>query len=220
MTNDELTTAIQQYTENYESSFVANIPLFIRQTEQRVFNTVLFPALRKNVLGELVAQNKYLGAPDDFLAVSAFAVVDGDSQYHFLLPKDANFIREAYPSAGDTELPQYYAIFGPQTSNERELTFLLGPTPDDNYTVELHYYYYPQSITEAASGRSWLGDNFDTVLLYGSLVEAYIYMKGEVDVYTAYETKFKEALAMAVRLGNGMERGDRYRSGEPRVQVT
>lgn len=220
MTNDELTSAIQQYTENYEDSFVANIPLFLRQTEQRVFNTVLFPALRKPVTGTLTALNKYLGAPDDFLAVSAFAVIDNDSQYHYLLPKDVNFIREAYPSPVDTSIPQYYAIFGPQSESERELTFLLGPTPDANYTAELHYYYYPESITEAASGRSWLGDNFDTVLLYGALVEAYIYMKGEQDVFLAYDAKFKEALAMAKRLGDGLERGDRYRSGEPRVQVT
>lgn len=218
MTYNELSNLIQQYTENYEQSFIAAIPSFVKQAEQRIYNSVLFAALRKNVTGTLTLGNKYLATPDDFLAVSAIAVVDDNSQYNYLGSKDVNFIREAYPSPGDMGLPQYYALFGPKSDNERELTLILGPSPAANYVVELHYYYYPQSIVTA--GSTWLGDNFDSVLLYGSLVEAYIYMKGEADVYAVYDAKFKEALAMAKRHGDGLERGDRYRGGEPRVQVT
>lgn len=213
-----LKTAIQAYTENYETSFVDHIPTFVQQTEQRIYNSVLFPALRKTVTGALTQDNKFLSTPSDFLAVSALAVIDGTGSYEYLLPKDANFIRQAYPVPTATGLPQYYAIHGPSSGDEKELTFLLGPTPDTNYSVELHYYYYPTTIVTA--GNSWLGDNFDSVLLYGSLVEAYIFMKGEADVLAAYENKYKEALAMAARLGNGLERGDTYRSGEPRVTVT
>lgn len=215
MTYDELKTLIQETTENFEESFVRNIPQFLRQAEKRVYNTVLFPALRKNVTASLTASNKYLQCPADFLATSALAVVKADGNYEYLMNKDANFIRQAYPSPTDLGTPQYYALFGPRSGSERQLTYIVGPTPDAAYGVELHYFYYPSSIVDAQ--QSWLGDNFDSVLLYGALVEAAIFMKAEVDVYTAYDTKFKEALAMAKRLGEGLERGDTYRGGEPRA---
>lgn len=213
-----LSTLLQQTTENYESTFVTNIPTFVRQAEQRIYNLVLFPALRKNVTGVLTTSIRYLSCPDDFLAVFALACIDPvTGYYNFLTPKDVSFIREAYPNPADVALPQYYGLFGPQSGDEKELTLLLGPTPDKGYEVELHYFYYPQSIVDA--GNSWLGDNFDSVLLYGALVEAYIYMKGEVDVLKAYDQKFTEALAMAKRLGDGLERGDLFRNGQPKVPV-
>jgi hypothetical protein len=216
-----LSQAIQDYTENTESSFVANIPLFVEQAEQRVFNTMQFPSLRKNVTGVTTASNKYLSCPDDFLSVYSLAVIDGAGDYNYLLNKDVNFIREAYPSATSTGLPAYYALFGPTVTGgaiTNELSFILGPTPDIQYSVELHYFYYPQSIS--VSGTSWLGDNFDSVLLYGSLIEAYTYMKGEADMVALYDGKYKEALALAKRLGDGMERQDAYRSGQYRQAVT
>ena len=199
------------------------INTFITQAEQRIFNTVQFPSIRKNVTGSVTTSNKYLSAPDDFLAVYSLAVIDNDGGYSYLLNKDVNFIRESYPTPTDAGLPAYYALFGPTVSGStisNELSFLLGPTPDDNYAVELHYYYYPESITTAASGQTWLGDNFDSVLLYGSLVEGYTFMKGEPDLITAYNTKYMEALSMAKRLGDGMERQDAYRSGQYRQKVT
>lgn len=217
MTYDEISAAIQQYTENYEEDFVANIPLFVKQAEKRIFNRVLFPALRKNVTGTCTGDNKYLSCPTDFLAVSDIAVVDDDGAYNFLVPKDVSFIRQAYPTPTSTGLPEYYAIFGPRSDRETELTFLLGPTPITNYVVELHYFYYPTSIVDADT--SWLGDNFDSVLLYGALVEAYIFMKGEADMMQVYEAKFQEAMMMAKRLGEGLERTDSFKSGEPRVPV-
>ena len=149
------------------------------------------------------------------------AVVDGTlatGDYEYLLNKDVNFIRQAYPKASDTGAPKYYALFGPQSTNDAELTFILGPTPDGSYPVELHYYYYPESIVTATT--TWLGDNFDSVLLYGSLVEAYTYMKGEQDMMALYNGKYQEALALAKRLGDGMERQDAYRSGQYRQAVT
>jgi hypothetical protein len=151
------------------------------------------------------------------------AIVDGTLEsgtYEYLLNKDVNFIRQAYPQANDTAIPRYYALFGPRSDNEDELTFILGPTPDTSYNVELHYYYYPESITVAANGRTWLGDNFDSVLLYGSLVEAYTYMKGETDMMGLYNQKYQEALGLAKRLGDGMERQDAYRTGQYRQKVT
>jgi hypothetical protein len=152
--------------------------------------------------------------------VYSLAVVDATGNYEYLLNKDVNFIRQAYPSPTETGLPRYYALFGPAVSGSTisdELTFILGPKPDANYNVELHYYYYPESITVATDGRTWLGDNFDTVLLYGSLVEAYTYMKGEQDMMLLYNTKYQEALALAKRLGDGLERSDSYRSGQYRA---
>ena len=220
MTYTELVAAIEVYTQNYEQDFVANIPVFIRQAEERIYNTVQFPALRRNVTGFTSTNNKYLSCPNDFLAVYSIAVVDNAGAYEYLLNKDVNFIRQAYPTPTAVGFPKYYALFGPSFSNSDELSFILGPTPDNRYTVELHYFFYPESITTTDDGRTWLGDNFDPVLLYGSLVEAVTFMKGEADMVALYETKYKEALAMAKRLGDGMERTDAYRTGQYRQAVT
>jgi len=213
-----LSAAIQAYTENTEADFVANIPVFVQQAEQRIYNSVQFPSIRKNVVGVTTTNNKYLECPSDFLAVYSMAVIDATGEYEYLLNKDVNFIRQAYPQPTDTAIPKYYALFGPQSSNAAELSFILGPTPNAIYNVELHYYFYPESIVTASN--TWLGDNFDSVLLYGSLVEAYTYMKGEQDMMALYNQKFMEALALAKRLGDGMERQDAYRSGQFRQKVT
>lgn len=194
------------------------INTFIEQAEQRVFNSVQFPSLRKNVLGNTTANNKYLACPTDFLATYSIAVIQDDDSYLYLLNKDVNFIRSSYPVPTDTGVPAYYALWGPRSNNPNDLTFILGPTPDQDYDVELHYFYYPESIVTA--GTSWLGDNFDSVLLYGSLVEAYTFMKGEADMISIYEAKYKEALGLAKRLGDGLERQDAYRSGQVRIPVT
>jgi hypothetical protein len=223
MNYSALVTAISDYTENTFPTSAMNT--FITQAEQRIYNTIQFPSLRKNVTGTVTASNKYLSCPDDFLAVysiAVFPVAGGD--YTFLLNKDVNFIREAYPNPTSTGQPKYYALFGPTTTSgsppvpTNELSFILGPTPDTTYTAELHYFYYPESITTALT--TWLGDNFDSVLLYGSLVEAYTYMKGEQDIIGLYNDKFKDAIILAKRLGDGMERQDAYRSGQYRQQVT
>ena len=283
MNYTQLTAAICDYTQNFDQDFIDNIPVFVKQAEQRIYNTVQFPSLRKNVTGAASATVKYLSCPEDFLAVYSMATfsdattsatkvtnltmqvvsptgiirgqnvtgtgifpgttvvsVVGDivtvsrslsgfttgslnfqGDYEYLLNKDVNFIRQAYPNPGATGAPKYYALFGPASSGVTitdELTFILGPTPDAPYMVELHYYYYPVSI--ATAGTSWLGDNFDSVLLYGSLVEAVTFMKGETDMVALYDGKYKEALALAKRLGDGMERQDAYRSGQYRQAVT
>jgi len=299
-----LSANIQAYTENTEANFVAEIPVFVQQAEQRIYNTVQFPSIRKNVTGVMSTNNKYLACPTDFLAVYSMAVIKADGTYEYLLNKDVNFIRQAYPLPTDTDTPRYYALFGPQSTNAAELSFILGPTPNANYNVELHYYFYPESIVQSpvatfgaitggsaytngtylnvpltggaglgavanivvsggavtavtltqggtgyvvgntlsaaastiggtgssfsipvatvtnSSGTTWLGDNFDSVLLYGSLVEAYTYMKGEQDMMALYNGKYQEALALAKRLGDGMERQDAYRSGQYRQAVT
>jgi len=299
-----LVVAISDYTENTFQTVDVN--LFITQAEQRVYNSVQFPSIRKNVTGTITASNKYLSCPDDFLAPYSLAVFSGSGPYTFLLNKDVNFIREAYPTPTDTGTPKYYALFGPTIASSlptNELSFILGPTPDATYSAELHYYYYPESIVQTpvaslgsitggssytngtylnvsltdgagsgavanivvsggavtsvtltqggsgyvvgntlsaaastiggtgsnfsvpvatvgnALGTSWLGDNFDTVLLYGALVEAYTYMKGEQDMMGLYNQKYIEALALAKRLGDGMERQDAYRSGQVRAAV-
>lgn len=227
MNYSELSSAIQTYTENNfptitlaDSSTVsptAQINRFIQQAEQRIYNSVQFPFLRKNVTGTITANNKYLSCPDDYLSSYSLAVFSGSGPYTFLLNKDVNFMREAYPTPTDTGTPKYYALFGPTvlgSTISNELSFILGPTPDATYSAELHYYYFPESITTA--GTTWLGDNFDTVLLYGSLVEAYTFMKGEADLVALYEGKYKEALMLAKRLGDGLERSDAYRSGQYR----
>lgn len=228
MTYTELITAIQTYTENTfpattlaDSTVVSSttqLNRFITQAEQRIYNTVQFPSLRKNVTGSVTSANKYLSCPTDFLSTYSLAVIDATGAYEYLLNKDVNFIRQAYPNpTTDVGIPRYYALFGPTVNTStitNELSFIVGPTPDATYSVELHYYYYPESITTATS--TWLGDNFDSVLLYGSLVEAYTYMKGEQDIITLYDTKYKEALALAKRLGDGLERSDAYRSGQAR----
>jgi hypothetical protein len=211
-----LVTAVSDYTENTFNT--ADMNTFIKQAEQRIYNMVQFPALRKNVTGVCTASNKYLQCPLDFLAAYSLSVVNVAGDYSFLLNKDVNFIREAYPSPTSTGIPKYYALFGPRSDLEKELTFILGPTPDTSYTAELHYFYYPESIVTASN--TWLGDNFDSVLLYGALVEAYTYMKGEPDMIALYDGKYKEALQLAKRLGDGMERGDAYRNGQVKNPVT
>jgi hypothetical protein len=211
-----LVTAVSDYTENTFPT--ADMNTFIQQAEQRIYNTIQFPSLRKNVTGVTATGNKYLACPNDFLSVYSIAVYPTGGEYSYLLNKDVNFIREAYPQPTDTSTPKYYALFGPQSTNEAELTFILGPTPDAVYNVELHYFYYPASIVTAVN--TWLGDNFDTVLLYGTLVEAYTFLKGEQDMMALYDGKYKEALALAKRLGDGLERQDAYRNGQYRQKVT
>jgi hypothetical protein len=304
MNYTQLSNAIQAYTENTEADFVANIPVFVQQAEERIFNSVQFPSLRSNVTGATTTNNKYLQCPTDFLAVYSLAIISANGEYEYLLNKDVNFIRQAYPQPTDTGIPKYYALFGPRSDNPAELTFILGPTPDAAYGAELHYFFYPPSIVQSpvatlgaitggsaytagtyfdvpltggsgsgalatitvaggavtavtitdgglqygvantlsaaaaniggtgsgfsvpvssvtnSGGTSWLGDNFDPVLLYASLVEAYTYMKGETDMMQLYNQKFMEALALAKRLGDGMERQDAYRSGQFRQKVT
>jgi hypothetical protein len=224
MNYTELKAAIVAYTENQETSFAAEIPVFVQQAEQRIYNSVQFPSIRKNVTSTIAINTKYLDCPLDFLAVYSMATIDPDGNYEYLLNKDVNFIRQAYPNpTTDTGAPKYYALFGPTVLSSTitdELSFIIGPTADKSYGVELHYYYYPESITVASDGQTWLGDNFDTVLLYGSLVEAYTYMKGETDMMALYNQKYMEALALAKRLGDGMERQDAYRSGQFRQKVT
>ena len=238
MNYSQLVTAIQSYTENQfpavyladgsTESSTAQINRFIEQAEQRIYNMIQFPSLRKNQYTPITSSNKYVSLPNDFLAVYSLALVTGvtggdldTGTFEYLLNKDVNFIRQAYPAPNDKGVPKYYALFGPTIVSlaiTNELSIILGPTPDAAYYVELHYYYYPQSITTATT--TWLGDNFDSVLLYGSLVEAYTFMKGEQDIISLYDTKFKEALALAKRLGDGMERQDAYRSGQFRQAVT
>ncbi len=216
----DLVVEIQAYTQNYEADFVANIPTFVKQTETRVYNSVQIPALRKNATGLTTGNNKYLSCPPDFLSAFSLAVVDGSGNYEYLLNKDVNFMRASYPNPTTTGLPKYYALFGPTVVSNiitDELSFILAPTPDAQYTVELHYYYYPESIVDA--GTSWLGDNYDPVLLYGSLVEACTFMKGEQDMMAYYKEKYQDALMQLNRLGTGLERGDAYRDGQAKIKV-
>jgi hypothetical protein len=300
----ELYQAIQDYSENTESLFVQNIPRFIMEAEERIYNSVQIPALRKNVTGNATANIPYLSVPADYLSTYSIAVVDATGSYNYLLNKDVNFIRAAYPKPTTTGLPQYYAIFGPQYSDLTSLSFLLAPTPDTSYSVEMHYFYYPISIVQGvvktisitnagsaytngtyenvalsggsgtgalatitvaggiitnvaiinggslyvvndvltasaasigntgsnfsitviavdnAAGTSWLGINYDPVLLYGAMREAMLFMKGEQDLVTYYEQKYQEALGQLKRLGDGLERGDAYRDGQTKLQVT
>jgi hypothetical protein len=224
MNYTELVAAIEAYAENYDTGtggFVENIPAFVKQAEQRIYNTVQLPSLRKNVTGITSPANKYLSCPDDYLATYSIAVIENyglaTETYTYLINKDVNFIRESYPKPTDTGLPYYYALFGPQYSAPTELTFLLGPTPNAAYRMELHYFYYPQSIVTA--GTTWLGDNFDTVLLYGSLLEAAAYMKSDAETIAFYKDRYGEALALLTRLGNGLERGDAYRDGQTKLNT-
>jgi hypothetical protein len=234
MNYQTLSAQIQAFTENtfpdtgtWDGQNVTSkqqIDQFIENAEQRIYNTIQFPSLRKNVTGALTSGNKYLSTPADFLSVYSLAVIDAVGRFEYLLNKDVNFIRQAYPSPTSQGLPKYYALFGPTTTNDpipvitNELSVIVGPTPDAAYNVELHYYHYPESIVTA--GTTWLGDNFDTVLLYGALVEAAIFMKAEAETLTVYQAKYAEALAQAKRLGDGLERGDAYRDGQFRQAVT
>lgn len=221
----DLKTQIQDYLETTFST--DSLTTFTTQAEQRIFNTIQFPSLRKNVTGLCTVNNRYVSCPEDFLAPYSFAVIDTDGSYHYLLNKDVNFIRESFPiptGSGNTGLPYCYALFGPTVSGStitNELSFILGPTPDASYTVELHYFYYPSSISygNVDATTTWLGDNFDSVLLYGALVEASTFLKAEPDQMANITTKYKEALLLAKRLGDGLERMDAYRSGQVRDKV-
>lgn len=206
----ELYTKIIQYTENDEETFVANIPTFVENTETLINNTVQLPAFRTNVTGTATEDFQYVALPLDFLSIYSVAVINGSGQYGYLLNKDVNYIRECFPFPGVTGLPTTYAIFD-------NTSLLLGPTPDDAYSIELHYYAYPQSIVTA--GTSWIGDNYPNVLLWGALVEAYTYMKGEQDLIQQYQNKYSEAMMLLKQLGDGKDRQDNYRTTQVRQQV-
>jgi hypothetical protein len=222
MNYTELSARIQAYAENDFPASAGNltsaqqIATFVQQAEERIYNSVQIPALRKNVTGTCTTGNTYLACPSDFLSVYSMAVIQADGSYEYLLNKDVNFIRAAYSTPTDTGTPKYYALFGPRSANPTELSFILGPTPSANLGVELHYFFYPESIVTA--GTSWLGDNYDPVLLYGALREAYIYMRGEADMIANIDAKYNEALAQLKRLGDGLERNDAYRAGQTSLQ--
>jgi len=235
MTYNELFIDVKNYLQNdFPSNTWTNVAgtgtttsggteqinMFIKQAEERIYNTVQIPPLRKNVTGITSSGNKYLSCPTDFLSVFSMAVIDGSGNYEYLLNKDVNFIRAAYPNPSSTGIPAYYALFGPTVASgviTDELSFILGPTPDDAYDVELHYFYYPESIVDA--GTSWLGDNYSPVLLYGTMLEAYVFLKGETDMMAVYKAKYDEAMAQLNRLGTGLERGDAYRDGQAKIKV-
>ena len=210
LTYAQLVVQIQDYTEN--TFTVTDINNFIQQAEQRIYNTVQLPALRKNVTGSLSSGNKYLTMPTDWLATFSLAVINTSNEYNYLLNKDVNFIRQSFPDT-DSDFygePQYYAVFD-------NATFIVGPTPDANYSSELHYFYYPESIVTAST--TWVGNNFSSVLLYGSLLEAYTYMKGEKDVMMEYQKRYDDAMVLLKQLGDGKDRQDSYRSGQVRYPV-
>ena len=213
MNYTQLVAELQSYTENSYST--ADINTFITQAEERIFNSVQIPDLRRNQIGTTTAGNKYLSAPSDWLATYSLAVIDpATNVYTFLINKDVNFIRESFPDtdAAFRGKPEYYAIFDDET-------FILGPTPDIAYQAELHFFYYPTSITTSATGLSWLGDNFSSVLLYGSLLEAATFMMAEEDVMNNYNKRYAEALQLIIGLGDGKNRRDAYRSGQERIPV-
>lgn len=212
MNYTQLVNEIQSYTENQFQT--ADINTFIQQAEQRIYNSVQLPALRKNVTGSVTTGNKYLAMPSNWLATFSLAVINANNEYLYLLNKDVNFIRQSFPDT-DSDFygqPQYYAVFD-------QNTFILGPTPDANYSMELHYFYYPESITTVVGGQTWLGDNFSSTLLYGSLLEAYTYMKGEQDVINQYQKRYDEAMILLKQLSDGKDRMDAYRSGQVRYPV-
>jgi hypothetical protein len=208
----QLSTLIQDYCESTETSFVANIPTFVQLAEERIYNSVQIPAIRKNVTGTMTNTFPYFQLPSDWLSTFSLAVIDPiTGEYEYLLNKDVNYIRAAYPPPNSTGKPKYYAIWD-------DNTMILGPTPDQAYTAELHYYYYPASIVNV--GNTWLSDNFETVLLYGCIREGYTYLKGDPDLMQYYENKYQEALGLLKRLGDGLDRQDAYRSGQVRIPVT
>jgi hypothetical protein len=212
MNYTQLVAEIESYTENeFETS---DINTFITQAEQRIYNSVQLPALRKNVTGTLTAGNKYLAMPSGWLSTFSLAVINAANEYNYLLNKDVNFIRQSFPDT-DSDFygePQYYAVFD-------NTAFIVGPTPNTSYNVELHYFYYPESITTVVGGQTWLGDNFSSTLLYGSLIEAYTYMKGEADVIAGYQKRYDEAMSLLKQLADGKDRQDAYRSGQVRYPV-
>lgn len=212
MNYTQLYNAILDYIEAGDSEFIDNIPNFVKSAEQKIYNLVQLPAFRKNVTGSITSGNKYLSVPSDFMAVHSLAVIGNDvnDTYYYLLNKDVSFIREAFPYPATSGRPTHYALFN-------ESAFILGPTPDATYDTELHYFYYPESIVTAST--TWLGDNFSNVLLYGSLVEANMFVKGEADMTATYEKQFNEALDSLKVLGDGKNRQDSYRSGQARINV-
>lgn len=212
----DLCVNIQDICEN---TFTADqLAMFTQQAEQKIYNTVQLPSLRKNVTGVLTANNKYLSAPLDFLSAFSLAIIDpATDTYTYLLNKDVNFIREAYPAPSSTGAPKYYAIFGPRSDAPNELSFIVGPTPNKVYNAELHYYFYPESIVVA--GDTWLGENFDSALLNGALVEAIRFMKGEQDMVALYSQMYMQAITLLKNLGDGKQRQDAYRSGQVRNTV-
>ena len=210
MNYTQLVQAIKDYTESTETSFVSHIDEFIKQAEKKIYNEVQLPYLRKNVTGNATLGNKYVQTPSDFLAVYSMSIIDGSSDQHFLLNKDVNFIREAYANASTQAQPKYYALFDHNT-------FILGPTPDSAYNIELHYYYFPASIVSVST--TWLGDNYEQALLYACLVQAYTYLKGEPDLLANYEKQYQENMVQLKMLGDGKDRRDAYRSGQVRYEV-
>ena len=217
MTYAQLVVAVSDYCENTFNTTDMNT--MIKQAEQRIYNTVQIANLRKNVTGTITSGNKYLSCPDDFLSVYSLAIYpSGGGSYIFLLNKDVNFMRDAYPNPATTGTPKHYAIFGPQSTNVNELSFILGPTPSTAYGAELHYYYYPESIVTAST--TWLGDNFDSALLYGTLLEAITYMKGEKDLVELYQAQYLQAITLLKNLGDGKQRMDAYRDGQTRIKVS
>ena len=212
LTFTTLKTAIQDYTQNTETTFVTNLPTLIVQAENRIIKSVELPNFRNNVTGTLTSGNPYLSTPSDYLYPFSLAVLDSSNNYDYLLNKDVSFIREAYPTASTTGSPKFYA----QVDDD---TFIVAPAPDANLTVELHYFYIPESITVASSGTSWLGTNATEALLYSSLVEAYTFMKGEPDILSGYENRFKEALGRLTLESDGYNRRDAYRDGYRKINV-
>jgi len=205
-----LTQAIKDYTENTETTFVSNIPVFVKTTEEQLLRSIQLPDFRKNVTGTLTQSNQYLATPSDFLYPYSLAI--DNSGYEFLIFKDVNFIREAFPDSTATGVPKYYSIFDDET-------FLVAPTPNGNFTAELHYSYLPQSIVDAATGTSWLGDNATNALLYGSLVQAYIFMKGEPDIIQQYQQQFEISVGQLKKEGEGFNRTDAYRTGQASIST-
>ena len=202
-----LKQTIQDYLETTETTFVSNLPNIITQAEERILKEIQLPDFRKNVTGSLSADNEYLSTPTDYLAIYSLAV--DNSGYEYLLNKDVNFIREAYPVSTVTGVPKYYALFN-------ESTIIVAPTPSSSFDVELHYFYRPESITVAASGTSWLGDNAENALLYGSLVESYTFLKGDADLLQLYISQYADAVNRLKTLGEGYGTTDSYRSGAVR----
>lgn len=215
MNYTQLEQALQDYLETTETTFVSYIPTFVQQAEQRIYRSVMIPELRKNVTGNMTAGNKYLARPSDFLSVFSLAVIDSGGDYTYLIDKDVNFMREAYPNGATPGLPKYYAQFNGDTQTSYG-NFILGPTPDQSYAVELHYYYDPPSIV--TTGTSWLGDNAEAALLYGALVEAYTFLKGDPDLFATYKARYDEAMAL-LGVVDVRSKRDSYRDGEPRSNM-
>ena len=215
MTYAELTAALQDYLETREPTFVASIPTFIRQAEQRIYRTVLIPEFRKNSTGQMTSGNRYLARPTDFISAFSLAVIDGDGDYTYLLDKDMNFMREAYPNPTTSGVPRFYAQFVGDSTESAAGSFLLGPTPNGNYQVELQYYYDPPSIV--TQGTSWLGENAEAALLYGSLLEAYTFMKGDQDIMSVYQGRYDQGMAQLGVVDQRSKR-DSYRDGEGRME--